>query len=308
MSIENIGSGRTVRLGILRWLQQRLLVRLGGVALLVLLLTRVGVADTAPVSVPGNVGARTENPKIRDEWSDSAGSSAESLASVQVLESTVQIWVIPGEFRDADTPRSSPAGASGVVNLGSLVLQNGSPKLYTHNHYDANPEYPLTQAGQVIFTNARNELLTTLSGSEFRELLASAQDPGNALIDVPAALRPEALATLTNITLVPKYAELGAPDQLSAGAVVWVPHHYPGGVEVLKAAVDAIVTDGNGLVSTYRLHTTTDVAIAGGDSGGEIWFRGKVVGNTWAALVSQSGQMSNRFCAASFLTHPGSPQ
>jgi hypothetical protein len=214
----------------------------------------------------------------------------------QVLQSTLEIVTV-----------SDMAGASlGVMSLGALVCQNGMPKLYTHNHYDANPELPLAGVERVLFLNAAGEYLAQISGREFRLLLAGAQDPGTILVDAPLALRPAALAKLQRVGLIPAYAQLGDPHGLHRGSAVSVPHRgAPGAairreaLTVLSAVVESTDQLGSGAVPMFRLRITQlGLSPVGGDSGGPIWFRGQVVGNTWSMTLDDAGQGTSAFWAA----------
>jgi hypothetical protein len=212
----------------------------------------------------------------------------------QVLRSTLEIVTV-----------STIGGvAKGVMNLGALVYQNGLPKLYTHNHYAANPDLPLAGVQSVRFMNSAGEYLGQISGQEFRALLATAQDPGSALLDAPLPLRPAALARL-QVSQIPVYAQLGDPGSLARGGAVSVPHRGAIGASikhenltVLSAVVEATDQLGSGAVPMFELQTITGLALVGGDSGGPIWFDGQVVGNTWSLARDVAGQSTSIFWAA----------
>ena len=211
----------------------------------------------------------------------------------QVLRSTLEIVTV-----------STIGGAAkGVMNLGALVYQNGQPKLYTHNHYAANPDLPLSGVQSVRFMNSAGEYLAEISGQAFRDLLATAQDPGSALLDAPLALRPTALAHAP-VKLIPAYAQLGDPASLVRRSTITVPHRGAIGASikhekltVLSAVVEATDQLGSGAVPIFELRTTSGVNLVGGDSGGPIWFHGLVVGVTWST-AREAGHGINLFWAA----------
>jgi hypothetical protein len=229
-------------------------------------------------------------------------SRATTGPDARVLQSTVEIVAVS----------NTASGTVGVMSLGALVYQNGWPKLYTHNHYDANPELPLADVVRVLFLNSAGEYLAQISGREFRLLLTGAQDPGTALVDAPFGLRPAALGQLQGVGLVPSYAQLGDPHGLARGSAVSVPlRGAPGAalrheaLPVLTAVVESTDQLGIGAVPMFRLRLTQlGVALVGGDSGGPIWFRGQVVGNTWSMTLDHAGQGTSAFWAAQ-APHPG---
>ena len=116
--------------------------------------------------------------------------------------------------------------------------------------------------------------------TDFYWRLTLAQDPGNAVLLAPPTLLPGS-ETLANVNQVPQYVEFGDPSQVPEGSVVKVARQAGDAIGVIEAKLTARgVATGDGMVPIFNL-TSLSVPIVPGDSGGGIWFRGRVVANTW---------------------------
>jgi hypothetical protein len=217
--------------------------------------------------------------------------SAEQEAAI--LASTLQMAM----FEFAPAAGGAEPGSRG---LGTLVTYRGKTYIITHDHW----AHLTPNLHEVELRNAMGELLLTLDARAFRALIAY-RDGGTMVLRAPAGLPG----------LLP--AAFGRP----AGEedTVWFARRSATSGRTTVEVVAATVTELEDAArpARMRLRTVDGSAIVPGDSGGGAWANGKLVGNLWAAGVSEprtfwgnlfggnEGQPSDLVIAA---LHPLGPQ
>lgn len=190
-------------------------------------------------------------------------------ASVQI---SMSIFLKPaGESQS----NSNTSGDKIIANgIGSLIQDHGKALLVTHNHWGE----ALQDASLVELRDADNGLLLRLFGFEFKERIAF-QDAGTMILEAPREIVPFPSSTL------PTFQSSVLPTlQPSTVQVTYRQGSGRQQLGVLDAEVLAIEAF-KGLAA-LKLRSLDGQPLLQGDSGGGVWLGGKLVGNSWATLVT----------------------
>jgi hypothetical protein len=193
----------------------------------------------------------------------------------QLLGASVQISM--SVSRPTGKPNSNEVIVTSAFGLGSLIRRQGEAVIITHNHWGE----LLQDRSQVEIRDAGNGLLLSLTGLEFKALVRS-QDEGTLIISAPASL----VAPSSKKGAGAGVQEAGNAQEVKPGDVVQVAYRKSGGfnqIELLEAEVTSIGTYKG--FSTFNLRSTSGQPVKPGDSGGGIWYNGRLVGNLWGTLM-----------------------
>lgn len=184
--------------------------------------------------------------------------SATSIGSNRgYLESSLQILVYPDESDQHER------------GLGTLIRMDGEMIILTHNHWDY-----LEDVQRALIVNADNQLLMKLTGRQFKDLIRY-RDRGTLILRAPDGLRL-------------KPTQLGKGQDLQVGDIIEVVKRNPDDryqAEVVPAEITSIDEYHNLPVIRFKL--LGDETIRQGDSGGSIWFQGRLLGNTWGMYMEE---------------------
>jgi hypothetical protein len=171
----------------------------------------------------------------------------------QILSATVQILVFPAE------------GIEYERGIGTLFSYGSGTFILTHNHWSM-----LTVAAKVEFRSDKNQLLLTISGAEFLELV-SYRDRGSIIIKAPAVLPSQGAVTISGFPQLTEGEELTLVHRNSSD------HNQ---LDSMTVKVVRVIT-GKG-TSAFNIIPLNQEEIIPGDSGGGLWYNGQLVGNMWA--------------------------
>ena len=166
-----------------------------------------------------------------------------------------------------------PSGVKLVYSMGTLVQYQGELFVVTHNHYK---DY-LQDMNLIELRDAENGMILPIYASEFKKLIIY-QDAGTMVL-----LAPDGVAN----ALTP--ASLDVAPQLKPGDTVQVAYHRQSNrdkVEVLEAVIEEV--DVSAAEPVVTLRSLNGELIRPGDSGGGVWYNGKLVANTWSVLTTHS--------------------
>jgi hypothetical protein len=193
---------------------------------------------------------------------------ADQTTLAKAEKGTVQIWVY-AEMDDVE----DEGGIDGFkslklrTGLGTLVANDdGELFILTHDHWR---DLGAVITAQILDVNGA--LIAEVDGHTFRGWVLY-RDGGSLLLGP--------LRLLANSALEP--VEVGSQDMVSPGIVVTIARQVsgnPGQVEFIQS--EMVSTGQVQGVPTYNLHSLGGEAIVQGDSGGGVWYNGKLVGNTW---------------------------
>jgi len=165
-----------------------------------------------------------------------------------------------------------------TFGMATLVKIQGHDYLVTHNHYSD----LLRDRNVIEIRDAKNNILQEMYVAELKSLVVY-QDAGTMVLRAPGGLSDKRTA-----------ASLDAMSQLKPGDTVQVAHRKQptrDAVVVLDAVVEDIrMSDG---APVYTLRTLDGESIYPGDSGGGVWYEGKLVANTWAAVTTHVARGSD---------------
>ena len=186
--------------------------------------------------------------------------------------------------RFSNVPRSmfTPVGGEGeyvmAQGLGTLIQNGQEIQIITHNHWGD----LLKTAEFVCFHDAYGRLLLVINGAMFRIGICT-QDAGTLLMKAPAELSV-AGERLT-------FAHLGSSYDVKEGDKVLLVLQelgYTGKVTLMEGVVDS-----NSIykqLPVFKVQSLDKQSIISGDSGGGVWFAGKLIGNTWGRETIQQPQ------------------
>jgi hypothetical protein len=210
-----------------------------------------------------------------------------------VLEATIQIYMYPQDSLDAlgvvpgqkslnDAIARSHVEYRYEMGLGTLVNRNGEIILITHDHWG-----DLDDLGMIQFRNAAGGPLFEVDGDTFKALIRY-QDGGTMILGRNAdGDRSNYLSALVAISQA-KYnhtinpAELGVDQPIQEGQNLIIVRQGRNGskaVELMAVNVETVGERWGQLV--YELQSADSGDIMPGDSGGGLWFKGRLVGNMW---------------------------
>lgn len=183
--------------------------------------------------------------------------------SPEILNATLQIEATLPD--DADGDRFVIARG-----LGSLIRNDGAMYLVTHNHWGN----ILRKGCVVAIYDVHGKLLKTMSASEFKGLI-SYQDAGSLILRVPLNWMVQAIPL-----------SAGDPLEVEAGDIVLVAQwHGSKRKEVILVEAEVVSVIFYEGMPVYRLNLPEGHAFQGGDSGGGVWHKGKLVGITYATIL-----------------------
>ncbi len=171
----------------------------------------------------------------------------------QILSATVQILVFPSE------------GIEYERGIGTLFSYGEKTFILTHNHWSM-----LTVSAKVEFRGDKNQLLLTISGTEFLELV-SYRDRGSIILKAPAALPSQGAVTISGFPELTEGEELTLVHRNSSD------HNQ---LDSMTVKVVRVIT-GKG-TSAFNIIPLNQAEIIPGDSGGGLWHNGQLAGNMWA--------------------------
>jgi hypothetical protein len=199
----------------------------------------------------------------------------------RILNATVQIFMISlvqGQGPEEDGVKLSNG-------LGTLVNHGDDMLLITHDHW---PYFDQVEIVQLY--DAEGKLILKISGEEFL-LSILYRDTGTLALKIPgrpeicesiSAQKPDREEEMVRLA----GAELADAEAVPKGAVVYVARHEPDDplrVNLMAAKVVAHKTQ-NG-VRVFKLISLDGAVVLHGDSGGGLWYKGKLVGNTWMTFI-----------------------
>ena len=165
---------------------------------------------------------------------------------------------------------------SGLIigyGIGTLVKHENEVLLITHNHW----RDFLQDASIVDFYDADNHMLTRRFVFELKRHILY-QDVGTLVFQAPEEL----VGLLAPVSL-------GSEEPLRPGARVQVAYRQqPSGDRLLvrQARVEEIsIIQG---VPVYKLQSLDGQALQPGDSGGGVWYAGKLIANIWSVIATYS--------------------
>ncbi len=208
-----------------------------------------------------------------------------SSGEQQLLNASVQIIMSVFQKPQAGSGASQNNAGNRILanGIGSIIEVRGEVLIVTHNHWGA----ALQRMSLVEFRDAENELLLRLFGFQFQALIRY-QDKGTLVLDIPDDLEPFLSAGVGGSNnrggLIP--GKSGNSGKVKPGAIVEVAYRQGGNrqeIGSLRAVVES-VAHYKGL-PIFRLRSLNGQPVLPGDSGGGIWFNGKLVGNLWASLA-----------------------
>jgi hypothetical protein len=156
--------------------------------------------------------------------------------------------------------------------MGTLVQHQGEILLVTHNHYG-----DLLQDMNILeLRDAQNRLIRRIYGYEFKSLIIY-QDAGTLVLRAPDGLTD---------ALTP--GDLDNTPELKPGDMVQVAHRAGPDrdqVEVIDSVVNEISV--YEAAPAYLLRSLNGPVIHPGDSGGGVWYNGRLVSNTWSVITTK---------------------
>jgi hypothetical protein len=194
---------------------------------------------------------------------EKAKASSSMIDPAQIMNSTLLIVV-----ENIEANRVTLA-----YDLASLVEYEGQTYLVTHNHW----ENMLKDENVLVLRDAEYHMIRTMFGSDFKKLIRY-QDAGTMVLRVPDGIS-EAL-TAGNLDTAPR---------LKPGDTVQVAHWSYPNRDHLEVS-DAVVVDQSILkeASVVTLRSLDGQTLHPGDSGGGVWYNGKLIANTWTVLTDVS--------------------
>jgi hypothetical protein len=153
--------------------------------------------------------------------------------------------------------------------LGTVVLFGDQKLILTHNHW-----IDLGRACKTQLRDARNGFLMDIPQQKFLALVQY-QDAGSLLVRLPHGFDWPAVTVDGQ----------AAPQAKAAVLVAHQDPQDPDRVAVMAARVQALNLVGE--IPTFTITTPDGARIIKGDSGGSVWFAGKLAGNMWAYYQDQ---------------------
>jgi thioredoxin-related protein len=205
------------------------------------------------------------------------------MEKTKVKEAQVDAEVIIEAQTDPEVIRASTllivvediqkTGVTLAYDMATLVKIQNENFLVTHNHWGD----MLQDMNIIELRDADNKMLRPMYASEFKSLIVY-QDAGTMILRLPGGL-PDSLTP----------ASLERSTQLTPGDTVQVAHHSQPNrnqVEILDAVVEEISVSKDAPV--YILRSLNGKSLQPGDSGGGVWYNGKLVANTWTVTTKYS--------------------
>jgi hypothetical protein len=216
--------------------------------------------------------------------------TVESGVNEQILKASVQISISVSSNR-VTVANTQEVVQSISLGLGTLVVVDKKVFLVTHDHWGDN----LQEKSLIQIRSASNRLLGQISGSRFKSLLLY-KDGGTMVVEAPQKLARVFIDGLADRVSkgVRGIAMKGSANEPKPGDVVQVARRYGKDgdrIEVINATV--VSSDRYKGVSVLKLRNLNGETISPGDSGGGIWFYGKLVGNMLATVQEKVRSTTN---------------
>jgi hypothetical protein len=185
------------------------------------------------------------------------GKLAGQAEQERILSATLQIRVYPciGYYYEQ--------------GLATLIAYAGEKLILTHNHWNILDSFCKAQ-----LRDAQGEFLMDLPQQKFLALIQY-QDAGSLVLRVPQGLDRPAV----------DFNGQAGPHANDAILVVHQDPQDADRVAVIAGQVQALNLQG--AIPTYTISTPGSEAIIKGDSGGGVWYAGKLAGNLWAYYKDQ---------------------
>jgi hypothetical protein len=182
-------------------------------------------------------------------------------------KATVQIWLYA---ENADVKVTD--GIEGFkslklrTGLGTLVAHDGELFILTHDHWRG---LDAVITAQIL--DVAGALVAEIDGHTFRSWILY-RDGGSLLLGP--------LPILANEMLKP--AEMGSPGVVAPGGFLLIARQLGGEPSRVGFIQSEVISLGQTQdLPVYNLRSLGGEAIVQGDSGGGVWYNGKLVGNTW---------------------------
>jgi hypothetical protein len=166
-------------------------------------------------------------------------------------------------------------GVQGICGLASLVNEGPKQFILTHNHWG----FSAQDLVGVELRNEANGSRLLLDGATFRSLICY-RDKGTMILEAPEPL----------LSIVP--AALGDTARATVGDMVWLAANNPGSAgatRLVAARIEAI--DREKAPGRVLLRVPEQAGVTLGDSGGGVWFNGKLIGNLWSIVAAQADEV-----------------
>lgn len=199
-----------------------------------------------------------------------AATAVDPAAKQHILAATVRLVLFAPLLDENGQPQmvmvDGQAQAQYVTGegLGTLVNLNGETMIVTHDHWTL-----LDTLQMARFYDAAGNLLAEVTGDAFRQLIRY-RDGGTMVLALPTPL---------TTTAVNGNAQLVQPED-----VVFLTYRLPNSdlLDVLVMGV-ADVYERNGR-DVFALVSLNGEIVGNGNSGGGVWYQGKLVGNMWVTV------------------------
>lgn len=192
-----------------------------------------------------------------------------------ILRTTVQIklYIPKQDLQTYSIPRAYILADS----LGTLAKWQGETVIVTHNHWDS----MLNEAEFVLILDSQGNITHELSGIDFRALVRY-QNTGTMILAAPACQVEGCY---------PYLADIGDQEDVAPGDFVVFVHQAA--VEDYRLAshpAQVAALSQYKATGVFKLRSLEGQKIIAGDSGGGIWFDGRLVGNIWGRFNVQGGE------------------
>jgi hypothetical protein len=228
------------------------------------------------------------------------GGSKGSTSEEMILENTITISMVVPEIVQSteavDEPLPIPndeyrpmviTGRDTVADgLGTIVNQMGDTLIVTHDHWSLLDQ----KSGLVRLGDSAGVQLLEVDIEEFRKHIIF-QDGGTMVLDASSWMRGDNPETAE---LYDSYDYLVERPSLGFGTPVQVAFRDLQG-NVAKAEATIAGADQKGSRDVIRLKLEGGKYLDWGDSGGGIWYQGKLLANTWTAIIGVNGESGARY-------------
>jgi len=215
--------------------------------------------------------------------------SADSLDAQPMLKATIHIIVYPKLLletsEDSQQVQQNDSEAGRLVRrargIGTVVSYGSHILIITHDHW----EWMGDQLARVELRDADNDLLLEMSGEAFENIVRY-RDGGTMILETPGMV--------LSAGIVP--ARLGTEEAVAAGSIVQLAYRLGEDrqyIDVQEAVVE-IVSDRDGR-PILNLRSLDGEPVIQGDSGGGVWYGGKLVGNLWKMVRVETVSRETRF-------------
>jgi len=195
-------------------------------------------------------------------------------ARQQILDATVQITLYAPILDESGQPKLIEANGQQQMQftiaegLGTLVSQNSSVVIVTHDHWTL-----MEQMTKATIADVQGDVLLTVTAVQFQQMIQY-RDGGTLILALGNNLPGRAVASSIHQTIERNNVLLLAYRQPTSGQVDVVPVM----VDEMKLYQER---------PSYYLRSLHNEAVVGGNSGGGLFVDGELAGNMWITLVTQ---------------------